>query len=367
MERAPLRPVPSRPAGPVNPATAMREVGAWVPTLPPLAAEALALVVLSERPRTEVAGSLGVSEEELAKLLAAARKELRQTVVTLGGSGWCERAEGLISDRLDGILAGRDTRRLDVHLRNCPRCVEHERRLVQATDALVGRVSSATRGPAPAGEAVPLAEAAPPDDGGEEGVPPAETAPPDDSTEEGVPAAEAAAADNGVEEDIPPAEAAAADNGVEDNVPPAEAAAADNGVEDNVPQAEAAAADNGVEDNVPPAEAAPPDDGSEGGPEIGTEDSPAISAPPEAAPGQAAPAETLPAETAAEAAPPEIPPAEAAPTREEVAAAAEAPVAPRTRRQVAAALVWNSLIGLAILLTLATIALTIAGILGARL
>jgi hypothetical protein len=292
----------------VNPATAMRGVGAWMPTLPPLAAEALALVVLSERPRAEVAGSLGVSEEELAKLLAAARKELRQTVVTLGGSGWCERAEGLISDRLDGILAGRDTRRLDVHLRNCPRCVEHERRLVQATDALVGRVTSATRGPAPAGEAVPLVEAAPPDDGVEAGAPPAETAPPDDRTAEGVPAADAARTDTGVEEDIPPAEAA------------------------------------------------PADDRSEGGPEIGTEDSPAISAPLEAAPDQAAPAEG---------APPEMPPAEAAPNREEVAAAAEVPVAPG--RQVAAALAWNSLIGLAILLTLATIALTIAGILGARL
>jgi hypothetical protein len=42
-------------------------------------------------------------------------------------------------------------------------------------------------------------------------------------------------------------------------------------------------------------------------------------------------------------------------------------VASRTRRQVAAALAWNSLIALAILFTLATIALTIAGILGAKL
>ena len=56
----------------------------------------------------------------------------------LPGSGWCERAERLISDRLDGALDTRDEARLDVHLRNCPRCVEHERRLVQATDALLG-------------------------------------------------------------------------------------------------------------------------------------------------------------------------------------------------------------------------------------
>ena len=44
-------------------------------------------------------GARTCPEHELGRLLAAARKELRQTVVTLGGSGWCERAEGLISDR----------------------------------------------------------------------------------------------------------------------------------------------------------------------------------------------------------------------------------------------------------------------------
>ena len=76
-------------------------------------------------------------------LLAAARKELRQTLSPLSGSGWCERAEGLISDRLDGAVGERDGRRLDVHLRNCPRCVEHERRLVQATDALLAGIAPA--------------------------------------------------------------------------------------------------------------------------------------------------------------------------------------------------------------------------------
>jgi hypothetical protein len=228
MEHAPLRPVPSRPAGPVEPATAVREVDAWLPTLPAPAARALALVVLAERPRVEVAGTLGVSEAELAVLLAAARKELRQTIVVLGGSGWCERAEGLISDRLDGALAGRDVRRLDVHLRNCARCVEHERRLVQATDALIGGVGGFARSPAPAGEAPALVEA-----------------------------------------DAP---------------------------------------------------------------------HPGVSQEPAAVPAEA-----------------------------EVAAAAEVLVAKRTRGQIAAAVVWNSLIALAILLTIATIALTIAGILGAEL
>jgi Putative zinc-finger len=254
MEHAPLRPVPSRPAGPVEPATAVREVDAWLPTLPTPAARALALVVLAERPRVEVAGTLGVSEAELSVLLAAARKELRQTIVVLGGSGWCERAEGLISDRLDGALVARDVRRLDVHLRNCSRCVEHERRLVQATDALIGGLGGFARSPAPAAGAPPLVEA-----------PAAE--------ERGAPSASAEAQ-----------------------------------------RAEAPAAG--------PAEA--------------------------------------PAPAAASAEAP-------APAADDIAAAAEVLVSKRTRGQIAAAIVWNSLIALAILLTLATIALTIAGILGAEL
>jgi hypothetical protein len=282
MEHAPLRPVPARPAGPVDPAAALREVGGWLPTLSPLAARALALVVLCERPRAWVADSLGVSEGELGELLAEARKELRQTIVVLGGSGWCERAERLISDRLDGGLADRDVRRLDVHLRNCTRCVEHERRLVQATDALVGGLGGPARSPTPAGEAPPLTEApAPHDEAG-----PLDEAPP-------------------LEGEAPPL----------DEAPP--------------PDGEAPPLD----------EAPPPDDGSEEGAAPGEEAEPAGAAP---------------------AAPP-------APTGEQIAAAAEVLVAARTRRQIAAAVVWNAMIAIAVILTLATIALTIAGILGAKL
>jgi hypothetical protein len=243
MERAPLRPVPARPAGPIEPATALREVAAWLPTLPPLTARALALVVLAERPRAEVAGSLDVSERELGELLAEARKELRQTIVVLGGTGWCERAEGLISDRLDGALADRDVRRLDVHLRNCPRCVEHERRLVQATDALVGGLGGPASRGAPAGQApASLVEA-----------PPA----------------------NEITEET-------------------------------------------VSDGAAPTKVA-------------------------------------------------LEPVPAPPTGDEIAAAAEVLVAARTRRQIAAAVAWNALIAIALLLTLVTIALTVAGILGAKL
>jgi anti-sigma factor RsiW len=94
-------------------------------------------------PRGHVALRLGRDEADLSEALARARKELRRTVASLGGSGWCERSERLISDRIDGALADGDVRRLDVHLRNCPRCVEHERRLVQATDALVASATGA--------------------------------------------------------------------------------------------------------------------------------------------------------------------------------------------------------------------------------
>jgi anti-sigma factor RsiW len=66
---------------------------------------------------------------------------------------------------MDGVLADGDERRVDIHLRNCPRCVEHERRLVQATDALVSgspvvpaAASLATRRPPAAAPAGPDAE-----------------------------------------------------------------------------------------------------------------------------------------------------------------------------------------------------------------
>ena len=137
MERAPLRPVPGRPSGPIPDATAVTMVATALPALGERERTALALVALADTARPAVAQRLGIGEAELSVSLARARKELRKTVAALPGSGWCERAEGLISDRIDGALAERDEARLDVHLRNCPRCVEHERRLIQAQNSLV--------------------------------------------------------------------------------------------------------------------------------------------------------------------------------------------------------------------------------------
>jgi hypothetical protein len=156
MERAPLRPVPGRPSGPVPDAAAVTLVAAALPALAERDRTAFALVALAGTARPAVAMRLGIAEEELADSLARARKELRRTLAALPGSGWCERSERLISDRIDGALAERDEARLDVHLRNCPRCVEHERRLVQATDALVAGVMPAPGAPvvAPAAEPV---------------------------------------------------------------------------------------------------------------------------------------------------------------------------------------------------------------------
>ena len=103
---------------------------------------------------------LGIDEAELAESLARARKELRRTLAALPGSGWCERAERPdLRPHRRRAAPSATTPRLDVHLRNCPRCVEHERRLVQATDALVAGVAPA---PEPRRAIVPASRAAAP-------------------------------------------------------------------------------------------------------------------------------------------------------------------------------------------------------------
>ena len=137
MERAALRLVPHRPSAPVDPAAALAHVGDTLPDLDEAARQAVALVDLVGRTRPEVCAETGVGEAELADALARARKALRRAAFPLPGSGWCERAERLLSDELDGALEDPGPRRLAAHLGNCDRCVEHERRLWQARDQLV--------------------------------------------------------------------------------------------------------------------------------------------------------------------------------------------------------------------------------------
>jgi anti-sigma factor RsiW len=74
-------------------------------------------------------------------------------VAELPAGGWCERAERLISDRMDGVLNAAGEARLEAHLHGCERCATHEQRLVQAHDLMVKSYLEARRS-APAAAAV---------------------------------------------------------------------------------------------------------------------------------------------------------------------------------------------------------------------
>jgi Putative zinc-finger len=137
VEQATLRPVPLRPVGPVDPSEALAHVLGSLPDLSEDAARALALIEIAGRTRDNALGEMEVSADTLAELLYSARKALRRSVFPLSASGWCERAERLLSDRIDGVLTPPGPARLDVHLRNCERCVDHERKLSQAREQLV--------------------------------------------------------------------------------------------------------------------------------------------------------------------------------------------------------------------------------------
>src|SRR3954469_17436792 len=137
VEQATLRPVPLRPAGPVNPSDALAHVLRALPELGEDSARALSLIEIAGRTRDNAVEEMEISGAVLADLLYAARKALRRSAFPLSASGWCERAERLLSDRVDGVLVPPGPARLDVHLRNCERCVDHERKLSQAREKLV--------------------------------------------------------------------------------------------------------------------------------------------------------------------------------------------------------------------------------------
>jgi hypothetical protein len=143
----------------VDGAAAQQHVATSLPGLDEQAARALAIVALAGRSRADAGQELDLDPERLADVLARGRKSLRRSLFPLAGSGWCERAERLISDRLDGALEEPGSTQLDVHLRNCPRCLEHERRLVQATDHLTETFEQAHGAPAPPAESPAAAPA----------------------------------------------------------------------------------------------------------------------------------------------------------------------------------------------------------------
>jgi hypothetical protein len=153
VEQATLRPVPLRPAGPVDPADALAHVLRTLTELDEEAARALSLVEIAGRTRDAAGEETGLSFEALAEALYRARKALRRSIFPLSASGWCERGERALSDRIDNVLVPPGPARLDVHMRNCERCVEHERRVSQAREQLVRRFielhpESAGAGPA---------------------------------------------------------------------------------------------------------------------------------------------------------------------------------------------------------------------------
>ena len=162
MEHAPLRPLPSRPSQPTDPDLARRHVAARLPGLDEQAVRALALVDLARVHRPQAAHELGLDLGGVGAALARARKELRRSRHALTGSGWCEQAELLISDRLDDELAPFPAKRLDAHLRNCPRCAEHELRLIQAIDELVEGMPAPVRPAAAVRPVLPTTQALPP-------------------------------------------------------------------------------------------------------------------------------------------------------------------------------------------------------------
>src|SRR5690242_4581650 len=148
MEGTQLRSLPARPPEPIEAAEALAHVERRLPDLDAVAREALSLVTLAGRSRDQAAARLGLEHAALADALARARKALRRTLEPLPAGGWCERAERLVSDRIDGELTPRGEARLDAHLRSCERCVTHERRLIQAHDELVHSLAGL---PAPGG------------------------------------------------------------------------------------------------------------------------------------------------------------------------------------------------------------------------
>lgn len=116
---------------------------------------ALALVELAGADRAAASRELGL---DAAEPLALARKALRRTRGPLASGGRCERAERLISDRLDAPLEREQRKWLEIHLARCPRCIEHERLLDEArTELRVSFLAEPPRLP-PAPEPPALAE-----------------------------------------------------------------------------------------------------------------------------------------------------------------------------------------------------------------
>ena len=125
---------------------AERHVFAALPELDAVPRRGLALT-LAGVPRAGVASELGLAGAELSEVLATARKSLRRTRTELPSGGRCERAERVLSDRLDAATSPMDERFLEAHLRRCARCRTHATELDAALETL--RTELATPPPKP--------------------------------------------------------------------------------------------------------------------------------------------------------------------------------------------------------------------------
>jgi Putative zinc-finger len=114
---------------------AEQHVFAALPELDAVPRRGLALT-LAGVPRAGIASELGLAGTELSAVLATARKSLRRTRVELPSAGRCERAERVLSERLDGAASALDERFLDAHLARCARCRTHEHELAAALEEL---------------------------------------------------------------------------------------------------------------------------------------------------------------------------------------------------------------------------------------
>jgi hypothetical protein len=111
---------------------AERHVFELLPDLAAVERRVLALLELADADRAAAAAETGLDETALRFAAKRARKALRRTGAPLSAGARCERAELMVSDRLDAPLRREDRKWLEIHLARCPRCEEHATLLAAA-------------------------------------------------------------------------------------------------------------------------------------------------------------------------------------------------------------------------------------------
>jgi hypothetical protein len=139
---------------------AERHVFDLVADLPAIERRVLALLELAGADRDAAARDTGLDEDALRTAAASARRALRRTRKPLVSGARCDRAELLISDRLDTTLDRHARKWLEIHVARCPRCEEHETLLAEAREELRTTFLSEPKALPPAPEPPALDEGA---------------------------------------------------------------------------------------------------------------------------------------------------------------------------------------------------------------